>query len=165
MTKVIKLLGNRGDAITRANSERRPIPTVSGHELSRPRGSHSEPVVSLARDGKEDRRIWFMLTNTEGAPYGGSRSATKIRIDPSVEDVDDFRTLIHQIYVSNLEGVTNDMLLVYRNASALTSGSSLDCGLPLDGLGQWSLDALIIVVPNPITSRQMGSPRKNIFRL
>ena len=145
--------------MTRANSERRPIPTVSGHELSRPRGTHSEPVVSSGRDGKENRRIWFMLTNTEGAPYGGSRSATKIRIDPSVEDVDDFRTLIHRTYVSNLEGVTNDMLLVYRNESAVTSGSSLDSGLLLDGLGQSSVEALIIVVPDPITPpRQMGPP-------
>ncbi len=90
------------------------------------RGELIAKLVSSARDGKEDRRIWFMLTNTEGAPYGGSRSATKIRIDPSVEDVDDFRTLMHQTYVSNLEGVTNDMLLVYRNASALTSGSTAD---------------------------------------
>jgi hypothetical protein len=51
MTKVNKRLGNRRDAVSRANSEGRSIPTVSGHELSRPWEPHSAPVDSLARDG------------------------------------------------------------------------------------------------------------------
>ena len=114
---------------------------------------------SPERGGSVARRVWYILSNAEGNPYSETRCATKLKIAPSVEDVDDFRAQIFQAHASELQGLTKDRLLVYRTKSDLASGSFIDPGLSINALGQSSEGALIVVVPESV-KRQRTKPEE-----
>ena len=123
---------------------------------------------SPERGGSVARRVWYILSNAEGNPYSETRCATKLKIAPSVEDVDDFRAQIFQAHASELQGLTKDRLLVYRTKSDLASGSIIDPGLSINALGQSSEGALIVVVPEikrPPTARIESLPSEIGSRL
>ena len=78
----------------------------------------------------------------------GTRCATRLMIDPSVEDVDSFRAQVFQVHASEFHGFTKDRLLVYRTKSDLASGSIIAPDLSINALGQSFEGALIVVVPD-----------------
>ena len=116
--------------------------------------------------GEASRKVWYVLVNKDGSPYGET-STSGIHVDTS-KDVDDLREAVIKKYRDEkavlLDGISSSQLVVYANKNSFDKRNEenqapLKSSFVLYGLGVTEEDALIVVVPS-ISDDSINKRRK-----
>lgn len=93
---------------------------------------------------------WFILVDSDGQPYKGS-TVDKISVPPNA-DVADLRSAIKLECKEILGDITASRLKTFKNKDAFDRNEGhLEANVLVNGLGSLMDEALVIVVPPPIT--------------
>jgi hypothetical protein len=94
---------------------------------------------------------WYILVDSDGQPYGET-SADRVEVSPNA-DISTLRTTIKDAVPEILGAITPSRLKVYRNKELFDRKEGLlQADTQVTGLGPSMKEALVILVPPPLTS-------------
>jgi hypothetical protein len=102
-------------------------------------------------NSKQPSLIWFQLSDVNGDAYKGT-TVSSVMI-PSTFVIDQFRDAVVAKYLNtHLKRTAPSDLHVYKSKAAFDAKEiPLKSSLPLNGLGETEEDAVIVIVPPPLT--------------